>query len=66
MKEIQFIKWNEWHGFHFIRGNPLKLPSAFHLIYKWSIWLGWWEIRKFLTEKEMEQALKIYHESSSD
>ena len=60
-KNYQFVNWYpEWHGFHFIKSNPLKKPEAFHLIYKWSLWLGWWEIRKFMTDKEMEKALEIY------
>lgn len=65
-KLIQFVNWgflNKWH-FGFIRGNPLKQPAAFHLIYKWSIWIGFIEIRKFLTDKEMGKALKIYHENN--
>jgi len=64
MKDIQFINWfkDGKPTFRFIRGNPLKQPAAFHLIYKWSLWLGWWEIRKFLSEKEMERALQIYKE----
>ena len=62
MKKIQFIDWYpEWHGIHFIKGNPVKQPAAFHLIYKYSLWLGYWEIRKFLTDEEMRKALEIYH-----
>jgi hypothetical protein len=63
MKNVQFISWfPEWHGIHFTNGNPKKKPSAFHLIYKWSIWVGYWEIRKFLTDEEMGNSLKIYKE----
>jgi hypothetical protein len=54
---IQFVKWPDWHGFHFVKGNPLKEPAAFHLIYKWSLWLGWIEIRKFLTQDELIKAM---------
>jgi hypothetical protein len=64
MKNIQIVKWRDrWH-FCFIMGNPLKQPAAFHLIYKWSLWLGFIEIRKFMTPEEMENALKIYHENN--
>ena len=61
MKKYQFIWWRDWHfHFGFIKGNPIKRPSAFHLIYKWCIWLGFIEIRKFLTEEEQEEALNKY------
>lgn len=64
MKNIQYVRWTDrWH-FGFIKGNPLKQPAAFHLIYKWSLWLGYLEIRKFMTEDEMAEALKIYHKSN--
>lgn len=66
MKNIQLVKWYpEWHGIHFIMGNPLRQPEAFHLIYKWSIYLGWWELRKFLTDKEMKQVYKIYKQHNN-
>jgi hypothetical protein len=57
----QFVYWPE-HSFTlaFIKGNPTKQPAAFHLIYKWSLWLGWFEIRKFLTDDQREDALRIY------
>ncbi|HNQ69633.1 MAG TPA: hypothetical protein PKN32_14770 [Bacteroidales bacterium] len=58
--KYQLVKWREFH-ICFIRGNPLRLPAAFHLIYKWSLWLGWWEVRKFLTDAEMKKALQIYN-----
>jgi len=59
----QFVNWfkDGKPTFRFIRGNPLKQPTAFHFIYKWSLWLGWWEIRKFLTDEEMKIALDKYH-----
>jgi len=62
MKDIQFINWfPDWHWVYFIRSNPIKQPAAFHLIYKWSLHLGFWEIRKFQTEKEMAESLKEYN-----
>ena len=62
MKDIQYINWYpEWHRIRFIKSNPLQQPAAFHLIYKWSLWLGFWEIRKFMTDEEMAKALEIYN-----
>lgn len=58
-KDIQFIWWRDWH-FGFIKGNPLKNPAAFHLIYKWSLWLGYLEIRKFMTDNERATVMSIY------
>jgi hypothetical protein len=61
MKNIQIVWWRDWHfHFGFVKGNPLKKPLAFHIIYKWGIWLGCIEIRKFLTEEERTAAIKIY------
>jgi hypothetical protein len=60
-KLIQVVKWTDKPHFGFIRGNPAKQPSAFHLIYKWSLWLGFIEIRKFLTEEEMKERLEKYN-----
>ena len=61
MKTVQIIWWREWHfHFGFIKGDPLKKPAAFHLIYKWGLWLGFMEIRKFLTDKDREIALAQY------
>ena len=63
MKDIQFVKWfPEWHGFHYIKSNPSKEPAAFHLIYKWSLHFGFWEIRKFQTKKEMAESLETYNQ----
>ena len=63
MKNIQFVKWTDrWH-FKFVKGNPVKYPAAFHLIYKWSLWLGCFEIRKFMTDSEMRKALETYHKN---
>jgi hypothetical protein len=61
-KTLQFIHWPSDHKrcFLFIKGNPLSDPAAFHLIYKWSLWIGRIEIRKFLTDQEMKRALEIY------
>jgi|WetSurMetagenome_2_1015567.scaffolds.fasta_scaffold60270_4 hypothetical protein len=58
----QAVHWDESHGIRLIFGNPAKSPAAFHLIYKWSLHIGKLEIRKFLTEKEMHKALKIYND----
>ena len=64
--DLQFIKWYpEWHGFHFIRGNPLKEPAAFHLIYKWSVHFGFWEVRRFLSDTKRHEALNIYKHNKS-
>lgn len=62
IKPIQFVWWRKFH-IGFIKGNPVKQPAAFHLIYKWSLWIGFLEIRKFLNEKEMAKALEIYHKN---
>jgi hypothetical protein len=60
-RNIQFVNWCfRWQGFHFFKGNPLKHPLAFHLIYKWALYLGYFEIRMFMTEKERAKAFKIY------
>lgn len=58
---FQGVRWDTWHGIQFIKGDPKKGPAAFHLIYKWSLFLGWFEIRKFMTTEEMKKALEIYH-----
>lgn len=60
-KTYQFINWHKFKGFTYLKGDPNKQPAAFHLIYKWSLFLGWFEIRKFLDDKQMEQALNIYN-----
>jgi hypothetical protein len=61
IQNFQFIWWRDWHfHFGFIKGNPLKNPLAFHLIYKWGLWLGCIEIRRFLTEEERRIAVEIY------
>lgn len=60
MKKIQTLNHHKWKWFKFIKGNPLKIPSAFHLAYKWSFFVGIWEIRKLRTKIEMKQALEIY------
>jgi hypothetical protein len=59
-KRLQFIKWDGWHGFHFFWGAANKKPAAFHLIYKWSLFIGFWEIRMFLTDKELKRRFKEY------
>jgi hypothetical protein len=67
MKDIQFVKWlPEWHGFHFIKSNPNLEPSAFHLIYKWSIYFEFWEIRKFMTLDEMNKSYYLWKKNSMD
>jgi len=64
MKRIQVVDWREYGvkfwRFGFLKGDPLKQPAAFHLIYKWSLWFAFIEIRKFMTDEEMRIALRIY------
>ncbi len=61
MKDVQIVQWfPQWHGFRFIKGSPLKEPSAFHLIYAWSICIGFWEIRKFLSDTKRVEAFYIW------
>ena len=62
MKPIQWINWFPvWKGFKFKRTNPeTDKNAACYLIYKWYVLLGFWEIRKFMTDEEMKNALKIY------
>lgn len=63
--KYQYILWRRWRPyFGLIRGNPLKHPIAFHLIYKWSLWLGWFEIRKFYTLAESTEAMLVYLEAN--
>jgi hypothetical protein len=57
---IQYITWRTWHGIRFVKGFPLLYPESFHLIYKWSIFIGWLEIRKFLTAPEQAQAVNMF------
>jgi hypothetical protein len=64
-ENIQFVRWPDWHGFHFIKGDPLKTPAAFHLIYKWDLWLGWIEIRMFLSDTKRIEAFNIYETKNS-
>jgi hypothetical protein len=64
LEGIQFVWWYKFH-IRFIKGNPLKNPAAFHLIYKWSLWLGFLEIRKFMNLKEMGQAMMIYTKNTN-
>ena len=66
LKQYQLVNWKEWKGFHFFKGDPTKSPAAFHLIYKWSMFFGWFEVRKFLTTEEMNKALKIYNNQNLD
>lgn len=63
-KTYQFVNWYRWKGFRFTKGDPNKQPAAFHLIYKWSLFLGWFEIRKFLNDEEGNEALKIYRQET--
>jgi hypothetical protein len=58
--DLQWIWHDSWKGFFSLKGNPLKYPAAFHLIYKWAIQIGFLEIRKFLNDKQMSKALEIY------
>jgi hypothetical protein len=58
---IQYVKWNTWQGLRFVKSYPLKEPASFNIIYKWTLVLGWFEIRKFLTSLETKRALKIFH-----
>lgn len=56
---VQFVNWHKWIGLHYFPGNPVTYP-AFGLIYKWSLFLGWFEIRKFLSDTEMTKAYQLY------
>ena len=58
MKDIQIIYW----GFPLRFGKVSKEDAARSLIYKWCYWIGLWEIRKFMSKKEMREAFKKYHE----
>ena len=64
MNKIQFVNWfPEWKGIKFKRTNPITdVNTAFYLIYKWYILLGFWEIRKFMSAEERKKALKLYQE----
>ena len=60
-KRYQLVSWGEFKYVGFIRGN-LTQPAAYYLIYKWSLWLGWWEVRRWLTDDEMQAALRAYND----
>jgi len=62
IKKIQCLNWFPyWKGIKFKRTNPkTDTNAAYYLIYKWYILLGFWEIRKFMNDKERKDALKIY------
>jgi hypothetical protein len=58
---MQFISWfPRWRGFRYLRTRPNNKPLAFHLIYKWSVFIGFFEIRKFMNLGEMTEALRVY------
>jgi hypothetical protein len=60
IRSLQFVNWfPEWHGIHFYSSKKSE-NAAFNLIYKWSIFFGFWELRKFLTEDETRKRLKDY------
>jgi len=48
-KKYQFIYWPDFHGFKFIKLDPNITRMAF--IYKWCLFLGFWEIRKWVKDK---------------
>jgi len=60
--EIQILNWfPRWKGIKFKRTNPkTDINAGYFLIYKWYILFGFWEIRKFMNERERKKALKIY------
>jgi len=59
MKKYQFISWfPTWCGF--LRYAKPKPYSGTVLFYKWSIYLGFFEIRKFLNQAEMDEAFKKF------
>jgi len=63
MKKIQYLNWFPyWKGVKFKRTNPPDINTAYYFIYKWYILLGFWEIRKFMNNKERKEALKIYRQ----
>ncbi len=61
MKNIQIIFW----GLPLRFGNVkrFKENEAYFLIYKYAFWIGLWEIRKFMTDKERKKALIQYQKT---
>lgn len=62
--KYQLVWWRRPHV-GFIRGNPHKQPAAFHLIYRWSLWLGWLEVRRWLTPQQSFEAVLQYMKRSN-
>jgi len=53
-EKYQFISWFPlWHGFCFIRFNPKITDIA--LIYKWSLGLGFYELRKWKISSDQQK-----------
>jgi hypothetical protein len=59
--KLQYVWWPRLRPhFGFIKGDPHKTPAAFHLCYRWSLWLGWLEVRCWLSPVESIAAVAEY------
>lgn len=45
-KKYQIVFWRLWQGFHFVKITKGK-HGYLHYIYKWAIYLGFIEIRRW-------------------
>jgi len=61
-RRLQFIFWN--HERPCIAFNRYRVGDhhalAFQLIYNWSFYFLWWEVRQFKSEPERDAALALY------
>jgi len=54
MKQYQFVRWfPEWVGFSFCRLDKKETDLAY--IFEWFLAIGFWEIRKWNNELEVDK-----------
>lgn len=58
MKRYQLVKWfPEWVGFWFNRLDPKEHVGG--LFYRWGIGLGFWELRRWITNNEEQERARV-------
>ena len=54
-KRYQFVKWfPDWFGVGFEKFGP---NCGLYTIYEWCLYLGWWEVRKWVRPQDGERRL---------
>ena len=62
MKQYQFIKWfPEWVGFGIY---VWQTNCGIYMIYEWCLYLGWFEVRKWVRPQDMERRRTAYNTAS--